>query len=212
MIIKKILGCIPWVAIGQIIGVTLLIPLGYYLYDKFKYEDKYNNDAKQIYQLYMNNSDTITDTMPAYESDKYIRTRSKYFEDSEYVVNDLSFPLNSRSDGISNTLIAQTITFYNSTYKRYFILMLFGYYNGCDIFNKEVCLTINKDDMQNPQYGTKENPIPVLKMIGVNESIRSNNKDFDTIYMNEFYKNNVIRYLKYKMSKEEFNQRFKKSD
>ena len=66
--------------------------------------------------------------------------------------------------------------------------------------------------MQNPQYGTKENPVPVLKMVGVNESIRLDNKDFDTTYMNEFYKNNVIRYLKYKMSKEEFNKRFKKND
>lgn len=208
MIIKKIVNCIPWVVVGQIIGVTMIIPLGYFIIDKLKYEEKYNNNAELFYQLYINNSIVIADTMPAYESDKYVRIPSKYLNNVEYVVNNISFPTSSKSDGISNTLIAKTILFYSSIYKRYFILMLFDYYNGDDIFNKEVYLTVNKDDMKNQKYGTKENPIPVLKMVGIHESIRPNNKDFDTIYMNKFYKNNVIRYLKYKMSRKEFNKRF----
>ena len=44
----------------------------------------------------------------------------------------------------------------------------------------------------------------VLKDIGVDESIRDYEKDYDKAYMDSFYRENVIRYLKYKMPKEEF--------
>ena len=76
--------------------------------------------------------------------------------------------------------------------------------------NKEVYLTVNEDEMSNPAYGTKDNPVPVLKMVGAHESIRDNDRDYDQAYMDSFYYNNVIRYLKYKMPKEEFERRFKK--
>ena len=39
-------------------------------------------------------------------------------------------------------------------------------------YGRKVILTVNRDDMNNPEYGTKENPVPVLKDIGVDESIR----------------------------------------
>ena len=63
--------------------------------------------------------------------------------------------------------------------------------------------------MYNPEYGTKDNPVPVLKMIGGDESIRDGDKDYDKAYMDSFYRKNVIRYLKYKMPKKEFERRFK---
>ena len=66
-----------------------------------------------------------------------------------------------------------------------------------------------EDYMNNPAYGTKENPVPVLKDIGVDESIRDYEKDYDKAYMDSFYRENVIRYLKYKMPKSEFKRRFK---
>ena len=43
----------------------------------------------------------------------------------------------------------------------------------CDM---KVILTVNRDDMNNPEYGTKENPVPVLKDVGVDESIRDYDK------------------------------------
>ena len=79
----------------------------------------------------------------------------------------------------------------------------------CDM---KVILTVNKDDMNNPEYGTKENPVPVLKDIGVDESIRDYEKDYDKAYMDSFYRENVIRYLKYKMPKSEFKRRFKNKE
>ena len=85
-----------------------------------------------------------------------------------------------------------------------------GYFTTWGFYNKEVFMTVNKDDINNPAYGTKDNPVPVLKMVGVYESIRDNDRDYDQAYMDSFYHNNVIRYLKYKMPKEEFERRFKK--
>ena len=66
--------------------------------------------------------------------------------------------------------------------------------------------------MNNPEYGTKENPVPVLKAVGVSEPIWFSGKDTDSVFMDNFYRNNVINYLKYKMPKEEFERRFKNKE
>ena len=66
--------------------------------------------------------------------------------------------------------------------------------------------------MNNPAYGTKDNPVPVLKAVGVSEPIWFSGKDTDSVFMDNFYRNNVINYLKYKMPKEEFKRRFKSKE
>ena len=103
--------------------------------------------------------------------------------------------------------------FYSVEYKKYLSIMYF-----VDIsqmywpYGRKVILTVNRDDMNNPAYGTKENPVPVLKDVGVDESIRDNDQDYNKKYMDSFYRENVIRYLKYKMSKSEFKRRFKNKE
>ncbi|WP_455970672.1 hypothetical protein [Bacteroides congonensis] len=199
-----ILKSIPWIAIGQILGTIIIIPLGYYFINKYYYGSiKYNNEAEQYYQQYINNSDTIEMVLPQYDSDLYL-----YNTDAKRVFE--SFQLREKK-GITmkDLLHANYIPFYSAAHNKYFNIMSFGDYSFEAWEGKKVILYVNKDDIRNLQYGTKENPIPVLQVKGVKSSIRSCNRDFDTLYMNEFYKNNVIRYLKYKMSKKEFNQRFK---
>ena len=105
---------------------------------------------------------------------------------------------------------ARYIPFYSPEYKKYFSIMYFDFPKVYGYDNKEVYLTVNEDEMNNSAYGTKDNPVPVLKMVGAHESIRDNDRDYDQAYMDSFYHNNVIRYLKYKMPKEEFERRFKK--
>lgn len=200
---KNIFKFIPWVLIGRIIGIIVIIPLGYNMYDKIFYKNKYNEDAELYYTIYIKQTKEITVIMPAFGSKLYL----DHDLDEEVKTVEI-FPRSSKADAFSS-LTGYYIPFYSTKYEKYFNVMYFDYVCQYE-FDEEVYLTVNKDDMQNPQYGTKENPIPVLKMVGVKESIRPNNKDFDTTYMNEFYKNNVIRYLKYKMSQKEFNQRFKR--
>ena len=107
----------------------------------------------------------------------------------------------------------QYYPFYSEEFKKYFSIMCFldptEMHWPCDM---KVILTVNRDDMNNPAYGTKENPVPVLKDIGVDESIRDYEKDYDKAYMDSFYRENVIRYLKYKMPKSEFKRRFKNKE
>ena len=80
-------------------------------------------------------------------------------------------------------------------------------------YGMKVILTVNRDDMNNPEYGTKENPVPVLKDVGVDESIRDYDKDYDKAYMDSFYRGRMSYvYLKYKMPKSEFKRRFKNGE
>ena len=95
--------------------------------------------------------------------------------------------------------------------KKYMNIITFKDVNG-NYGNKELYLTVNRDDMNNPEYGTKENPVPVLKAVGVSEPIWFSGKDTDSVFIDKFYRNNVINYLKYKLPKEEFERRFKSKE
>ena len=52
MNITKYLSFIPWVLIGQILGTLVVIPLGYFLFDKVYYSEKYESDenVKSVYK------------------------------------------------------------------------------------------------------------------------------------------------------------------
>lgn len=193
---------IPWVTVGQVLGVLLIIPLCNYLINRFYYgKVRYNTNTELYYRQYVSNSDTIRIILPEYGS--------KHYKNNDVGLETLSFILYQDKGMMDESLHTPTISFYDIHYKKYFIIMSFGDYSYDDWCGKEVKLWVNKEDLNNPEYGTKDNPVPVLQAQGVKSSIRANNRDYDTTYMDSFYRNNVIRYLKYKMSKEEFERRFK---
>ena len=201
---KNILGYIPWVVVGRIIGTLFIIPFIYFLIDKFKYTNKYNDDAELYFEIYTENSEEIKVVMPASSKSQFYLKNV----DDKIKVRE-RFELKAGENYFSSPF-GHYVPFYSTEYEKCFSIMYFNYFIAYGFYGgKEVILTVNKDDMQNTEYGTKENPVPVLKMIGVNNSIRDGNKDFDKEYMDEFYYNNVTRYLKYKMSKKEFESRFK---
>lgn len=199
---KKIFNYIPMVLVGQIVGGALVVPLIYFLINKFYLPNKYNNHAELYVENYIQSSTQIKVYMPNYDSKMYLTNVDPETKTVE------TFMVKADGNYFTNPE-AHYIPFYNLKYKKYFIIMYFDYPKIYGYDNKEVYLTVNKDDMNNPEYGIKERPIPVLKMTGVNESIRDNGKDYDKAYMDSFYRNNVIRYLKYKMPKKEFERRFK---
>ncbi len=202
---KNVLNYIPVGALGQIVGSVLIVPLIYFLVNKLYFRNKYNNDAELYAKEYIERSMQIKVYMPDYESKMYLDNIDPDLKTIE------TFMVRADGNYFANPE-AQYMYFYNPNYKKYFIVMCFNYPMVYGYDNKEVYLTVNKDDMNNPQYGTRENPVPVLKMVGVNESIRDGNKDYDKAYMDSFYRKNVIRYLKYKMPKEEFKRRFKSKE
>lgn len=198
---KRILGAMPWVAIGQIIGAMIVIPFIYYMINKFYYPNKYNQNAEQYADVYMSGSIDIKVVMPEYDSKLYLNNTSEKTKTVE------RFEVKYDGNYFKNP-VAYYIPYYSVEYKKYFNVMFFNYMKTYGYNGKEVLLRVNRDDMRNPEYGTKENPVPVLRMVGVKESIREEEKDFDTAYMDTFYRKNVIRYLTYKMPKDEFERRF----
>ena len=103
--------------------------------------------------------------------------------------------------------------FYEKEYKKYFSLMSFEtgiFMNGLGSQNMIVEMTVNKQELNDPALGIKTNPIPVLKFIGVDKSLRPDNQDYDKAYMDSSYRINVKLYLEYLMPKKEFKARFGK--
>ena len=200
----KFISFIPWVTIGSIIGSFFIIPMMSKIVDALYYKDKYNNDASHVYQKYIDSSYNIKIIMPTYDSKDFLNN-----------VDNKKFPLSERFDTTYDSKQyflfpkAYYTTFYSLDYKKYLNIITFYRVNGSYV-EKELYLTVNRDDMNNPEYGTKENPVPVLKAVGVSEPIWFSGKDTDSVFMDNFYRNNVINYLKYKMPKEEFERRFKK--
>ena len=205
-VMKNIFKYIPMVTLGQILGTAVFFPLLCFLIAIFYYSNKYNDDAEQYYEDYMNNSYDIEVAMPEEKSKYYIENVDKDVITSETFRERIDNNYFSNPRGLF-------LPFYSVEYKKYFNIMCFL---GANLmhwpYNRKVILTVNRDDMNNPAYGTKENPVPVLKDIGVDESIRDNDQDYDKAYMDSFYRENVIRYLKYKMPKSEFKKRFKNGE
>ena len=200
---RNIFKYIPMVTLGQILGTVVAFPLLCFLINIFYYSNKYNDVAELYYKEYMNNSYDIEVTMPEEKSQCYLENQDENVKTSE------TFRIRMDNNFFTNPQ-GQYYPFYSKEFKKYFSIMCFlgptEMHWPCDM---KVILTVNRDDMNNPAYGTKENPVPVLKDIGVDESIRDYEKDYDKAYMDSFYRENVIRYLKYKMPKSEFKKRFK---
>ncbi len=90
------------------------------------------------------------------------------------------------------------------------------------IKNKELYVKVDPLQINNPSFGTKENPILVFSYKGVNDDfimdMDTDEKDESGVYKQapisiapteEEYRYNVEQYLTYVMPKEEFKQRFK---
>ncbi len=151
----------------------------------------------------MKNGIEIKVSMPDFDSNLFLHN-----VDIERFPLGETFKITSDSKQYFNNPSADYRIFYCVEYKKYMNIISFQNVKG-SYGNKVLYLTVNRDDMNNPEYGTMDNPVPVLKAVGVSEPIWFNGKDTDLVFMEKFYRNNVIQYLKYKMPKDEFKRRFK---
>ena len=120
-------------------------------------------------------------------------------------------------------------TFQDEFTKRYYKIVRFDKYGKqfslpqtSDIDNQELYAKVDPLQINNPSFGTKENPVLIFSYKGVNKQfttdIRTDEIGKDGFYINkevllspteEEYRYNVEQYLTYVMSKEEFKKRFK---
>jgi len=185
-------------AIGYILGTVIVVPLGLYLISIIFYSPNKVTDS-QINQYIKESKNITTPIIPPALVDEKIGLQIKRYR----------IYLNRNLSGDKTYF---TYVFYYEPYKKYFSLL-----NLCENIwalnniddGRNLIITVNKQDLNNSIYGTKNNPVPVLMFVGQDKSIRYEQKDFNKAYMNEVYRENVKIYLKYIMPKEEFKERFK---
>ena len=74
---RNIFKYIPMVTLGQILGTVVGFPLLCFLINIFYYSNKYNDDAEQYCEDYMNNSYDIEVTMPQDNSKYYLENQDE---------------------------------------------------------------------------------------------------------------------------------------
>ena len=194
--------------LGRALAIVVVIPLVYYLITIIFYAP--NNITEAIINQYIKNIEEIRDSSAknvSYWDDE--NSNGKLGLQSIKVTYSLL-----RHD--AGTHYFSVYIFYSKKYNKYFKLMIIAEggayeidYRREEVGNGNIIMTVNKDDLNNPAYGTIDNPVPVFKFISAtNESIRDNNKDFDQAYMDTVFRKNVEIYLKYIMPKDEFKARF----
>lgn len=183
--------------LSYVIGVFVFVPFLVYLINLIFFSP---NNIEDHYKEYMRNSEVLELRMPSRDSPSYVE-----FLTSKSITKFIG------KNGKGND-VCWYMTFYSEEYQKYFNVLFFGYggvgYIVKRLPDKVVEVTVNKDEFADPSLGTKENPIPILKIIGKEKSLRKDNGDYDTEYMNAHYTNNVIMYLGYYLSKDEFKKRF----
>ncbi|MET4084060.1 hypothetical protein ABIB40_004034 [Pedobacter sp. UYP30] len=185
------------IGFALVLGASVGVPLYMYISNSLFHQ---GNDAKTVIPLYMKNSQELEVKVPNYDPFKP--------NNSLFVFKDTTFKSTLKRNG-NGYLFKASI--YSDKYKRYFIIRLFDYsgtsYLPDQMMNKNIVITVNKEDFNNSDYGSKINPVPVFKFRGVTPL-----KFGDQVYdiSEEEYKYNVTQYLQYLMTKEEFKKRFGK--
>jgi len=175
----------------------------------YKVSHSPENDANKYYQQYFDRITTV-------------KALPLKIVDPDYAIHithyDTGFTLIGYKASSGSIYV---FNFQDSISNKYFSLRLFDknfqITNFVDesLVNTEITVYVNKDDLNNPAYGTKQNPIPVFSFKGVKEPVRveSNNpgsvNGYKTLEPTQAeYEHNVLLYLKYIMTKEEFKKRF----
>lgn len=80
------------------------------------------------------------------------------------------------------------------------------------MYGTKIIAWVNKDDLKDPNYGTKENPLPVFKVREILPASASKKRGeengWNVDITDKQFKYNVEQYLSYIMPKEEFKRRF----
>lgn len=197
--------------IGYIIGALVILPLLLIGYNYF-FINK-NNVSKYI-DGYLKNSTEVIVQVPAYD-------KSSLPNDDIYVTKSYTTSMQAKNmgrDGSKKTRIYYRLVLDSNT-KKYFQITMFDLTNGFfgAIDNNVVYLKVNKDDLANSKYGTKDKPIlafsvrgadkPLTELRATNDNPGGSNVNIDT--PPEQYQYNAFMYLTYVMSKGDFKARFK---
>ena len=159
----------------------------------------------------------------------------QYIDESEYVtfhypegIQDVTYRAGSIMTGVlmnsTERIRTDSLAFYDNYYKKHFCIFVIeperrttvrqGMIVVNDIrYRKTIKARINKYELNSPQYGSKENPVPVLDYDYDLQEFRDayDDREYEYAFSRPaYYKRAVELYLTYMMSKEEFKERFEK--
>ncbi|MBC9795076.1 hypothetical protein [Sinomicrobium weinanense] len=193
---------IPY-AVGYILAGLVVLPLLLLLVNKVFFQ---GNDAEKYIQDYLGNMENLK--VHISPDQEIVSAYERY---TAYL---------SKGDGIIHI---RTKTFYSNEYDKHFQFRMVNigdnfysaFYNHIE--KNGFIITVNKDDMNNSKMGTKENPVPVFRVVGDEKPVRlwHTGEDGETVYENYDitkiqYENSIYCHLKYVMPKEEFKEQFEK--
>ena len=166
------------------------------------------------------------------DGEKYVQ---QYIDESEYVtfhypdgIQDVTYRAGSIMTGVlmnsTKRIRTDSLAFYDKYYKKYFCVFVIEPESRETVrqsmivvkdirYRKTIKARINKYELNSPQYGSKENPVPVLDYDYDLQRLRSayDDKEYEYAFSRpDYYKRAVELYLTYMMSKEEFKERFEK--
>ena len=184
-------------AIGWAVGVLIVFPLIIYgVNNLFKKKD---NNSKSAIPIYIDNCVELRISFPDQLD----------FRDTQYKTSLLS-PEES----------IYKIFFKEKSMKKYLEIAFFNYPDDkglafpTSLRGKKIIVTINKNDLDDPNYGTPDNPIPIFRVReDLPDSIsktRGSEDGWNVDITENQFKYNVEQYLTYIMPNEELKERFEK--
>jgi hypothetical protein len=192
----KISKYISWFIVIFVIAPVLVFLINFLFFPK-------NGDAEKYVTDYIENSTEIKLYVPSRkEADKYFKT------DRVYTGLGTAF-----SRGKLSGKRVEKMVFFNNEYQKYFSLSIIAekeiqfdaYYRIAS--GRDVIAEVNKYELESPDYGTRENPVPIFMLNIPNVT----HPDFIKVLITEEqYVRTVSFYLTYIMPKKEFKERFEK--
>lgn len=199
------------VVLGYILAITVIMPIVLYVISFLFFKGNRNSDADT--ESYINNSVFI---------DIDFSPDQKISRDSKVYMSKLGMK--------NNTKVYNSYIFYSEKYHKYFNLISFNNIEYTNVNestatdkniirnsmlisdNKIIKVRVNNNQWDNPDYGTKEKPLPIF----INEIIEVNGRrDHLEDYTNYFNVNDdtnrkfVDQYLRFFMPEDEFKSTFR---
>ena len=199
---------------GWLVVIFIIAPGAVFLINLFFFPQ--NKVVEKDVDFYINNSSTIElDMANNANIFKYIYSNDQYdYMNCDFKSHDVYTGLQTAFlRGKLTEKWVRNMIFYNNAYQKYFSLTIIpektaqceAYY-AC-IRDKPIFARINNFEMNSPDYGTRDNPVPIfmLEIPGVRDP------DFlEAVITEDQYRRTVSFYLTHMMPKKEFKERFEK--
>jgi len=197
--------------IGYAIASLIIIPVAVFVYNS--YYIKENRDVTPFSKQYVGDTVELNFKMP---SNKLILGGEDPYK-WELITTHLSRKNMGPNGSRRSTYFYQDI--YSKGYNKHIRIAMFDLSNlfWFDIGDSTVMLKVNKEDFNNPKYGSNEKPLMCFSLRGANGPIlikgrgtKNEGKIINKDTPPEQFEYNVYMYLTYVMPRKEFKERFGK--